>query len=435
MCATFEVTSRRVIRGLLLRPRLQSTPFTYRFAYILGSSQQEVPLLTYEHLANSVEDVLLPAGPAPFGSVFLVVYVTDVFGAQARGAVDTDRVSPAAVNVSLPDVTVDTVINYTTAALTRLSDDGADAGSGGTQRKNAVMSLGTLSEVVIGSFFPCAHVDCGLTGRCVRGGCFCPAVSPVTGGTTYIMAAQNDSGACIASDANLLAVTVKPCPGSSAGLTHVGVPEVECSGHGVCVRSRTLCSAFDVGCVVSCNCSLGWAGNSCQLTHEQVSLTQELQQSLLNATVSVGASRVSRCTCRCNRTTSRFFCVAHAQMQFWNSTYQTSSSAAQQAAVLNSIVTMQDNGLANATAQTVLNFAVSLSAHVAVDDVTSASALVSVVGSVWGGSNLGTQELASANDAAKSALSLISTNVLDSTGINVRPIALQVLLLPMLAAT
>ena len=133
MCATFEVTSRRVIRGLLLRPRLQSTPFTYRFAYILGSSQQEVPLLTYEHLANSVEDVLLPAGPAPFGSVFLVVYVTDVFGAQARGAVDTDRVSPAAVNVSLPDVTVDTVINYTTAALTRLSDDGADAGSGGTR--------------------------------------------------------------------------------------------------------------------------------------------------------------------------------------------------------------------------------------------------------------------------------------------------------------
>ena len=271
----------------------QSTPFTYRFAYVIGSSANEVPLVAHAQLANSLANVVLPAGPAPLGTISLVVYVTDVFGAVARGAVDTDRVSAAVVSVTPPNVTSETLVNYTLSQL-------ADVNNGQQSSGDEVARLGAVSAVVVGSLFPCGYVTCGLIGRCVRGGCFCPTL---TNGTTssgvgrivYVPAPRNDSTACNGtsisnSTGSLYAImivrsSVKQCPGSGIELDTTGVPISECSGHGACIRGRSLCLDNDAGCTAYCNCSLGWTGTACSQSEAQALSTRELQLTLLSTTV------------------------------------------------------------------------------------------------------------------------------------------------------
>ena len=335
--------------------------------------------------------------PLPAGTISLVVYVTDVFGAEARGSVDTDRVSPAIVNVSLPNVTADMVVNYTMTTVPWLTDGSTSS----TQRTstNAVTTLGVVSQVVVGSIFPCAYVSCGSIGRCVRGGCYCPVTSPVNNRTAYAPAPRNDSRACDSFDAGLLLHTVKPCAGSSADLTDAGVPKVECSGHGVCVRTRTLCLGRDVACTASCNCSEGWTGTSCIQSIDQVALMRLFQMTLISSTV-----------------------------QIWNTTYQTSSSASQQSSVLRSIVAMQDSWLPNTTTQSVLDFAATLSAYLAPDDSAATAALVDVVGTIVQNSNqrVVLPFLSGVVDAARLSLNQISTSLLDNTDVNVHPIVVKV---------
>ena len=81
--------------------------------------------------------------PLPAGTISLVVYVTDVFGAEARGSVDTDRVSPAIVNVSLPNVTADMVVNYTMTTVPWLTD-----GSTSSTQRTSTNAVTDLSGVV-----------------------------------------------------------------------------------------------------------------------------------------------------------------------------------------------------------------------------------------------------------------------------------------------
>ena len=291
---------------------VQSMPLTYRFAYIIGSAGNEIPLVAHPQLTNFIANVPLPAGLPPFGTVFLVVDVTDFFGAVARGTVDADRVSVAVVNVTLPAIASDTVVNYTLARL-------ADVGSHQQSSAGEVARLGAVSEVVVGSLFPCAYVNCGYRGRCVRGGCFCPTSSVSTVGThanrtVYVSAPRNDSTACNDTSVTSSSLFVKLCPGSGIDLNSVGVPSSECSGHGVCVRSRSLCMNADIGCTVHCYCAAGWAGASCSLSEAQAASARDLQLALLNSTVCIDsdalllAQFLSIASCEFCPVNPRFLC-------------------------------------------------------------------------------------------------------------------------------
>jgi hypothetical protein len=75
----------------------------------------------------------------------------------------------------------------------------------------------------------------------------------------------------------------KPCPGSSPTLSALGVPEVECSGNGVCSREEG-CLVGDT-CAVVCICNDGYAGRDCGLSAADMEAAQALRTRLVDALV------------------------------------------------------------------------------------------------------------------------------------------------------
>ena len=124
----------------------QDLPFTYRFAYVIDGVESS--LVSGEQSSNSLKGFFLPAGSGPNSTLSLVAYVTNVWGAVARGTLSPDRTSAMTVSCTRPVVSDADVVSFLQSNTDALLNTALSQGKVSTVLTNVAI----MSQVLIFEF-------------------------------------------------------------------------------------------------------------------------------------------------------------------------------------------------------------------------------------------------------------------------------------------